>query len=41
MNFDLFHLVIKHGVECLILLLKQNDFGREIKDAKMSCFSSD
>ena len=27
-NFDVFHLVVKHGVECLILFLKQNDFGR-------------
>ena len=43
MNFEVFHLVIKHCVECLILLLKQNDFRRigEIKDAKMSRFSSD
>ena len=24
-NFEVFHLVIKHRVECLILLLKQND----------------
>ena len=27
-NFEVFHLVIKHCVECLILLLKQNDFRR-------------
>ena len=24
-NFEVSHLVIKHRVECLILLLKQND----------------
>ena len=28
MNFEVFHLVMKHCVECLILLLKQNDFRR-------------
>ena len=27
-NFEVFHLVMKHCVECLILLLKQNDFRR-------------
>ena len=27
-NFDVFYLVMKHFVECLILLLKQNDFRR-------------
>ena len=32
---------MKHCVECLILLLKQNDLEREIKEAKMSSFSSD
>ena len=34
-NFEVFHLVMKHCVECLILLLKQ------FRDAKMSSFSSD
>ena len=29
-NFKVFHLVMKHCVECLILLLKQNDFRRRI-----------
>ena len=28
MNFEVFHLVMKHCVECLIILLKQNDFRR-------------
>ena len=28
MNFEVFHLVMKRCVECLILLLKQNDFRR-------------
>ena len=28
MNFEVFHLVMKHCVECLILLLKQNNFRR-------------
>ena len=37
-NFEVFHLVMKHCVECLILLLKQNDLEGEIKDAKMSSF---
>ena len=27
-NFEVFHLVMKHCVECSILLLKQNDFSR-------------
>ena len=27
-NFEVFHLVIKHCVECLMLLLKQKDFSR-------------
>ena len=27
-NFEMFHLVMKHCVSCLILLLKQNDFRR-------------
>ena len=27
-NFEMFHLVMKHCVECLILLLKQNDFTK-------------
>ena len=30
-NFQVFHLVIKHRVECLILLLKQNDFFKKEK----------
>ena len=29
-NFEVFPLVMKHCVECLILLLKQNDFRRRI-----------
>ena len=40
-NFEVFHLLMKHCVECLILLLKQNDLEGEIKDAKMSSFSFD
>ena len=32
---------MKHYVECLILLLKENDLPGEIKDAKMSSFTSD
>ena len=40
-NFQVFHLVMKHCVECLILLLKQNGFRGEIKEKKMSSFSSD
>ena len=41
-NFEVFNLMMKHCIECLILLLKQNDFRSiEIKDAKMSSFSSD
>ena len=27
-NFEVFHLVMKQCVECLILLLKENDFRR-------------
>ena len=34
-------MMMKHCVESLILLLKQIDLKREIKDAKMSSFSSD
>ena len=34
-NFEVFHLVMNHCVECLISLLKQ------FRDAKMSSFSSD
>ena len=39
-NFKEFHLVMKHCVECLILVLKQNDFRERniISDAKMSSF---
>ena len=40
-NFEVFHLVMKHCVECLILLLKKMILEGEIKDAKMSSFSSD
>ena len=40
-DFEVFRLVMKHSVKCLILLLKQNDSEEEIKDAKMSSFSSD
>ena len=40
-NFEVIDLVMKHCVEYLILLLRQNDFRREIKDAKMTSFSSD
>ena len=40
MNFEVFHLVMKRCVKCLILLLKQEE-EEEIKDAKMSRFSSD
>ena len=39
-NFEVFHLVMKHCVECLILLLKKMILEGEIKDAKMSSFSS-
>ena len=28
-NFQVFHMLMKHCVECLILLLKQNDFRRK------------
>ena len=38
---EVFHLVIKHCVESLIVLLKQMISEGEIKDAKMSSFSSD
>ena len=42
MNFEvLFHLLMKHCVKCLILLLKQKILDREIKDVEMSSFSSD
>ena len=27
-NFEVFYLVMKHCVECLMLLLKQNDFRK-------------
>ena len=40
-NFEVIHLVMKHCVECLILLLKQMILEGEIKDAKMTGFSSD
>ena len=32
---------MKHCVECLLLLVKQNDLEGEIKDAKLSRFLSD
>ena len=38
-NFEVFHLVMKYSVECLILLIKKNDYRRRI--AKMSSFSAD
>ena len=43
MNFEVFHLVMKHCVECLILYYFSNKMilEGEIKDAKMSSFSSD
>ena len=42
MNFEVFHLLMKHCVICLMLdSVKQNDFKGEIKDAKMSRFSSE
>ena len=40
-NFEVFLLEMKHYVECLILLHKENDLPGEIKDAKMSSFTSD
>ena len=33
-SFEVFHLVIKHCVECLILLLKQNDFREKLRMQK-------
>ena len=38
-NFKVFHLVMKHCVECLILLLKQHDFRRQISNTH-STFTS-
>ena len=42
-NFEAFHLVMKHCVECLILYYFSNKkiLEGEIKDAKMSSFPSD
>ena len=40
-NFEVFHLVIKHCVERLILLSNKIILEGEIKDTKMSSFSSD
>ena len=37
----MFHLEMKHFVECLLLLLKQKHLEGEIKDARMSSLSSD
>ena len=43
MNFEVFYLVMKHCVECLILLLekKKKILEGEIKDTKLGSFSSD
>ena len=41
MSFEVFYLVMKHCVEYLILLLKKMILEGEIKDAKLSSFSSD
>ena len=43
MNFEAFHLVMKHCVECLIMYYFSNKkiLEGEIKDAKMSSFPSD
>ena len=38
-NFKVFHLVMKHRVECLILHLKQNDFRRMQKWAVLHLIS--
>ena len=40
-NFEVSDIVMKHCGECLIKLLKQTDFEREIKDAKIRNFSKD
>ena len=42
-NFEAFHLVMEHCVECLIKIKKNQKMilEGEIKDAKMSSFSSD
>ena len=40
-KFQVFHLMMKNYVECLILLLKKMILEGEIEDAKMSSFSSD
>ena len=37
-EFELFHLVMKHCVECLILSLKQNDFRRRNQGCKNEQF---
>ena len=39
-ELQVFYLLTKHCIECLILFLKQNEEeeGGEIKDAKMSSF---
>ena len=39
-NFEVYDIVMKHCDECLINLLKQTDFEREINDAKTRSFSS-
>ena len=38
MNFEVFHLVVKHCVKCLILLLKQMILEREIRSQKWAVF---
>ena len=40
-NFEVFHLVMKHFVQWLLLPLKQKHLQGEIKDERMSSFSSD
>ena len=37
-NFEVFHLMMKHCVEFLILLLKQNDFRRTNQGCKNEQF---
>ena len=40
-KFQVFHLVMKHSVECLIYFLNKMILEGEIEDAKMSSFSSE
>ena len=37
-SIDVFHVVMKHSVECLILLLKQNVFSRRNQGCKNEQF---